>query len=33
MNRSLLLAALAAIALAGCGRSDESGKAGTAPAP
>lgn len=33
MNRPLFLAVLAAAALAGCGRSDESGKAGTAPAP
>ncbi|ALF87216.1 MULTISPECIES: hypothetical protein [Ralstonia solanacearum species complex] len=32
MNRPLFLALLAAITLAGCGRSDESGKAG-APAP
>ncbi|AYB50771.1 hypothetical protein V4C85_13300 [Ralstonia solanacearum] len=32
MNRPLFLALLAAITLAGCGRSDESGKAGT-PAP
>ncbi|QUP52986.1 hypothetical protein GO998_04040 [Ralstonia syzygii] len=32
MNRPLFLAVLAAITLAGCGRSDESGKAG-APAP
>ncbi len=29
MNRPLFLAVLAAAALAGCGRSDESGKAGT----